>query len=283
MKKRIPFFIPLALFSILLSSCKLTLENPELLKKPVVTNSTTKNSINISISKLSDETKYIHIYRLDTSDENAEPVTLGMIYPDAFEASENSYIFPDELLYKNHTYKYMVRYCDDDGYHYTDWSNEIKVAETQSVFSDTDPLGYITNSTVYFTYDDEFYTLTLNGELAAPSFEGFEDFYPMLILQTGELKQVFKLTSIADKTVIYLRGGMLPNALLDSPLEIQGVVAQKKIYDNDDPEIEENEKKTKYVIWSQPTKINVKNYSDPIVVPSVEGSAGIDYSRKAKY
>lgn len=280
MKKWIPFFISLALLSLFFCACKLSMENPELLKKPVVTNSTTKNSINITISKISDETKYIHIYRLDTSEERAETVNIGIIYPDSFESSENSYIFLDELLYKNHTYKYKVRYCDNDGYHYTEWSNEITVNDTQSAFTETDQLEYIANSTVYFIYDEEFFTLTLNGTLSVPSFEGFEDFSPMLIIEAGDRTEIFKLASIEDKSVIYLRSGMLPNAFLDTPLNIKGIVGQKKIYEDDDPELEENEKRIKYIVWTAPTSISVKNFSDPIIIPSLEGSAGIDYSRK---
>lgn len=282
MKKRIFLFtISIALTGILFCTCKLSLEDTELLKKPVVSNSTTKYSINISISKLNDETKYIHIYRQDTSLEKPETVNIGVLYPEGFEASENSYIFTDELLYKNHTYKYKVRYCDNDGYHYTDWSNEIKVSETQSAFDDTVNFSYISNSTVYFWYHDEFYTLSLNGNLTAPTFEGAEDFSPMLIIETSTRTELFLLPSIEDTTTVNLRGGILPSNFLGTELKFKGIVGQKKIYAN--PDAEEGEDKiVKFIIWTPPTEIPLMNYSDKIIIPTLEGNTGIDYSRSAK-
>ncbi len=278
MKKRIfLLYIFIAFAAFILSSCQLTITDTELLTKPGVSNSTTKNSINISISKLNNETKYIHIYRQDTSLEKPDTVIIGLLYPEAFEASENSYIFPDELLYKNHTYKYKVRYCDNDGYHYTEWSNEIKVSENQSAFDDTVNFEYISNSTVYFWYHDEFYTISLNGELGMPAFEGSEEFSPMLIVESAEKTQLFLLPSLEDSTTLNLRGGILPSDFLGTPLKFPGIVGQKKIYAN--PDAEEADKIVKFVIWTPATAIPLQNYSDQIIIPTLEGNTGIDFSK----
>ena len=286
MKKRTLFFYILSSFLVvLLMSCKVDMVDTSLLVKPDIDTST--KHVTLIVHKISNDTAYINIYRqkVDSSSSEEEPIyNIGIIYPKAIDNGEQTYRFIDELVYVNTSYRYRARYFDTDGYHYTDWSNTIKVDEDfESAYEQNKSLAYKTTSNVTFTFDETDYTLTLTGALIMPDITSFdENFHPMLIVNNGISTQVFKISpeTLTDRQPITLKD-RLPLEFLDRNIVIQGVLAQQ--YDYLNPDAEESELIIKTIHWTTPTNLKVSGYSDNIIkVPSVLATKGFDYTSNVR-
>ena len=289
MKKGTSFILFFAaILGITFSSCKLKIEDESLYDKPAV--SITKDQVTVVISRVSVDTKYINIYRRDK--QNDEVYNIGILFhPEALLEDNKNYIYVDSLVKEGHSYDYRVRYRINDEYFYSEWSNKIEVTSENNAYEESVNLTYQANGATLI-YEKTDFTLKIDGNMTAPDFPEFstENYKPMLIFKSDKLTQAFEIASIADDTIIELRG-LLPSEFLDTNISILGIVAQKIIYDDDTFEddadgdgIEDNKKAKKTIVWSEPTELDLigAGSSKTIYIPSQSGNAGLDYSRTAK-
>ena len=231
MKKGTSFILLFAaILGITFSSCKLKIEDESLYDKPAV--SITKDQVTFVISRVSVDTKYINIYRRDK--QNDEVYNIGILFhPEALLEDNKNYIYVDSLVKEGHSYDYRVRYRINDEYFYSEWSNKIEVTSENNAYEESVNLTYQANGATLI-YEKTDFTLKIDGNMTAPDFPEFstENFKPMLIFKSDKLTQAFEIASIADDTIIELRG-LLPSEFLDTNISILGIVAQKIIYDDD--------------------------------------------------
>ena len=283
MKKGTSFILFFAaILGITFSSCKLKIEDESLYDKPAV--SITKDQVTVVISRVSVDTKYINIYRRDK--QNDEVYNIGILFhPEALLEDNKNYIYVDSLVKENHSYDYRVRYRINDEYFYSEWSNKIEVTSENNAYEESVNLTYQANGATLI-YEKTDFTLKIDGNMTAPDFPEFstENYKPMLIFKSDKLTQAFEIASIADDTIIELRG-LLPSEFLDTNISILGIVAQKIIYDDDTFEddadgdgIEDNKKAKKTIVWSEPTELDLigAGSSKTIYIPSQSGTAGLD-------
>lgn len=272
MKKNI--FGALFIFALVSSliSCNFTFSGSEYSDKPGV--EAIDKIITLSIPYQSDTTKYINVYRKDVNDKTDTDVNIGLLYTSSYD-TKSAYTFFDKMIVKNHTYKYRVRYSDVDGYTYSEWSDEITAKDG---YIDSSLLKYQANNAVFYLNDGD-YSLKISGEILPPQIENFDTEYnSMLIVSNGTKTEVFKLESLANDTVIALRG-RLPEDFIDVEITILGIVAQKSDIDStDDPTVEIQ---PKAVHWIEPTEIEVFGFkNNKFTIPSIDGKDGLDYSKK---
>ena len=277
MKKRTSFLtVLIAILSISVLACNIKIQEEELFDKPLV-NVTTKQ-VTIIIPKMSSDTDYINVYRRDK--QNDKVINIGIIYPEALENDGKNYSYIDELVKKGHSYDYRTRYHTNGEYYYSEWSDTIEIKSTYNFYADADVLLYKPGST-YLLYNRDDYSLTIKGTITAPTAitDFSTDYKPMLIIKSKKATQVFKILDIANDTKIALRS-ILPLDFMDTPITIQGIVAQKNIYE--DPSVPDDEKVTKVVIWTEPASIDVQGAGSDkkITVKSQSGNEGLDYGRK---
>ena len=284
MQKRTSFiYLIFAIF--FLFSCKVDVANTSLVQKPDI--SLTDKQVTLMIPKVNSQTFYINIYRQDVTDPNnpGEVLNIGLLYPTAYKADNQTYDFIDFLVTQNRTYIYKVKYLDVDGIYYSNWSNAVKIdKDFEKAYPETKKLTYTTSSTTRFSYDETNYSLLLNKPLQNPEIESFTETYqPMIIVSNGLSSQVFKIShdSLSNiKAPITLKD-RLPDSFLDTNIVIEGILAQ--IIEYVDPKAEEDKLEIKTVHWTAPTKIPVKGYTDNIIkIKSSHANTGLDYSHRAK-
>lgn len=282
MKKGFSFLcIISALLCLSVLSCKLKVEEDkeELLQKPDIDLS--DQQVTLIIPKINSKTEYINIYRHDSNDKDE---IVGLIFPEYLNSSDSTYRFIDRLVYENVKYKYKVRYKDNEGFHYSEWSDEKKIENISGAYSSGTALTYTADG-VKFKFSSTDYTLKVDGTITAPSaISGFSTAYtPALIIKASDKTQVFEVTAefLAGTEEISLRG-MLPLDFMNKDIKIEGLVAQKKEYDNPN-ETDEKKKRIKFIRWTTLTSIKVSGRSDNIInVPSQAGASGYDYTRSVK-
>lgn len=280
MKKATSFsFTILAILGITFFACKLKVEEADLYDKPGV--NVTNNQVTIIIPKISNDTKYINVYRRDK--QNDEVINIGILYhPLALENDNKNYCYIDTLVKIDHSYEYRVRYNVNDGYYLSEWSDTIYIDSTYKAYPEEQNLSYKANG-AYFIYEKTDFTLLISGNILLPDFPEFRSEYykPMLIVSTDESTQTFEISSVANGTSIALRG-LLPAKFFDKEITIQGIVAQKTVFD--DPDKVETERLIKSVTWTEPEKLDIvgAGSSKTVIIPSQSGAEGLDYSRKVR-
>lgn len=286
--------------------CKFSFADGTYLTKPDV--EAKDGLISISIPRQSSDTQYINLYRKDVASDDDQIVNIGLLYPSALESTGTVYIFLDTMVVQNHTYTYMARYCESDGYYPTEWSNEVTVT---GGYEETTSLKYKENG-ASFAVNETDYTLRLMGNILEPDIPDYE---PMLIVSNGTKTQVFKIENskngnvqdtdesdnteadddvdddadsneektniLQDNLIISLRG-YLPGDFLNTDVTIIGIVGQKvEKSASDDPESQDTGS-VKRIFWTEPTEIRIRGYQDKTIhIPAFNGSDGVDYSRKA--
>lgn len=281
MKKGTSFFyIFIAILGITFSSCNFKLKESNNYNKPDV--KLTDTEIIIVIPCINTKTKYINVYRRDKIDD--EVVNLGVLFhPEALEENHKNYYFIDEFALRTHTYDYRVRYCINDKYYYTDWTEEKEIPDNTNFFEDTLNFAYTTNSAKLIidtpNGPNGIYTLEIDGTITPPNFPNNSDFEPALIVSSETASQTLLLPSIASGTNKTLTE-FLPSIFLDTDIKFEGIVGQKVIYD--DPS--SADPKIKQIIWTQPAAIDIDGYNTDgtIYIPSITGIDGHDYSRNVK-
>ena len=280
MKKGTSFFyLLIAILTITFSSCTLKVEDEDLYDKPGV--NVTDNQVTLIIPKISNDTKYVNVYRRDLQKD--DEVNIGILYhPLALENDNKNYCYIDTLIKKEHSYEYRVRYYDGSNYNYSEWTDSIYIESTYKAYPESQNLSYDANN-ASLIYERTDYTLTFSGSIIPPDFPEFtsEGYKPMLIVKNPDTIQAFELSSIASNSTPVSLRGMLPNEFLDTEITILGIVGQKTVYE--DPNKPDDEKQMKMVIWTEPTEIPVSGSgsSNIITIPAQTGTAGLDYSRKA--
>ena len=279
MKKGKLWFLVISIVSLLFCTCKLDIEDTELTDAPEA--STANNQVSIIIPRLNNDTKYINIFRKDSAKSNIE--CLGILFPNAL--MDRNYLFVDELVNKDHKYKYKVRYCDNNGYSESKWSNEISTKDKDFANLDSAKMTY-TTSGVRFNYNETDYTLTIEGTVGKPDFTGYADeeddaedplYKPMLIVSSGKRSEAIAISSIADNTVIPLRN-ILPSYFQNTDITIAGLVAQKNEYV--DRSLDPEKRVTKSIIWTELAEISLRGNgsSKTLNIPPQVGEAGLDYT-----
>lgn len=293
MKKGTSFFyISLAFLAVSIFSCKLKMEDEDLYDKPGV--NITQNQVTVIIPKVGNGTKYINVYRRDK--QNDEAINIGILYhPQALENDGKNYCYIDSLITKSHSYEYRVRYYIDGEYYYSEWSDKIFIESTYNAYDESVNLAYRANG-CYLEYEPTDYSLTFRGNIQTPSFTEYssQNYKPMLIVQCGDKTQVFDVPAITDTTKVALRS-ILPSDFFDTDISIQGIVAQRTIFDDDsDDELLDNDtnsdgvpdtdKQKKVIIWTAPTSLELVGAGSAklINIPSQTGTAGLDYGRRVK-
>ncbi len=283
MKKGFSFLcIISALLCLSVLSCKLKVEEDkeELLQKPDIDIS--NKQVTLIIPKFNSNTSYINIYRKDSAGKDE---IIGLIFPKDLSSNDSTYRFIDELVYENERYQYKTRYKDSDGFHYSEWSNEIKIDCIDDAFSSSDYLTYKVESGTKLKFSSTDYTLKVDGTITAPSaISDFASAYtPALIFKESDKTQVFEVsTDFLEGTEEISLRGLLPSDFMDRDIQILGLLAQKKVFDNPN-ETDEKKKRIKFIRWTSLESIKVQGKSDNILnIPAQAGAAGFDYSRSVK-
>lgn len=280
MKKFVLTIVSILLLSIGFSGCNLvSIQDKDLADAPGVAE--TSGGITLTIYRYSTDTRYINIYREDVSDTaNGEIVNLGIIFPSAYGSDARSYLLEDKWIENGHKYQYMVRYAEADGLYYnSEWSS----TATCSLSLQEAGIKYDTTNS-QFNYNKADYTLTIHGAPIAPALDSFtivedgdnsEKWKPVLAVKAGSVVQVFSLESIADNTIINLRG-LLSAEFLNTEIQILGILGQKEIYtkptDGSTPVI-------KMILWTLVSEIPIEGYSGNLItITSESGTAGYDFS-----
>lgn len=287
MKKGFSFLcIISALLCLSVLSCKLKVEEDkeELLQKPDLRN--IDGRVTLIIPKINSKTDYINIYRKDNNNDEI----VGVIYPKDLPSGDITYDFIDKLVFENVKYKYKVRYHDSDGFHYSDWSDELKVQNITGAYSSGTELVYgLENSNTKFQFSETDYTLkVINGAITAPTaITNFSNEYiPALVIKAGSDIRAFEIKdnpeNFLDGTEPISLRGFLPNDFKDKNITIVGIVGETKEYINPE-ETDDTKKIAKYIRWTSIKNVSVSGHRDnTIMVPSESGSKGHDLSRSVK-
>jgi|GEM_PF-1538845 len=288
MKKSILNSLSIFLFSfIIFNSCKTGIVIGENWDAPDIYYE--NDNLIVSIPVKSADTKYINVYRQDVTIPNKESeiVNIGVLFPKQMnevpnEKFKNGYPFPDSLVYKNHKYKYMLRYSMPDRNYKTEWSDPKEVKKGY----DASRTFHYQAEGVKFIYNSANYSVKIEGSMLLPNNDDFSEYSPMIIVSNSKDIQLFPVDSVASMTEITLRD-KLPDIFLDKEIKITGLLAQKKEYvatvDSDGNPIPENKLVCKRISFTEPTPITFEHGITTIVIPSLNGSNGLDYSRKISH
>ena len=275
MKKGTSFFyILVSILCLVLCTCKLSLEDTDLMRKPDINRS--EAQVTLTIHKINSTTDYINVFRMESGETE---ITRGLIYTHD-HPNVTTYTFYDNLLKDGKKYKYRVRYHDAKGYYYSAWTDEIKIEDTQA-YSSSDILTYSSNGAKFNITSN---SISLTAALSAPSaIPDFDDYIPMLVATAGDKTEVFELTDdfiSATGNPIALQG-LLPLDFMDRDITISGILAYKKQLANPS-ETDESKKKVEFISFTEPLELAIQGKRNNIVnIPSQSGQAGFDY-RSAK-
>lgn len=233
-KNSISLFLISALFIFSFISCDLTVTDGNYRNAPNVEYNDAGN-INISISKISSETKYITIYRFNASNEtpsNTElGIPIGIIYPQNY--SEDAYTFTDSYAYNKRSYCYKLRYyTSDDNIIFTKWSNKIAITNGTSTYG----LDYdLTYDSEKLTYDKTTETLTLASTLeftssADTTITAKFETTPYIAIECSEGS---RLMPFSTDITVYIRN-FIPSEFYDTEITILGFVAVQNAQTKED-------------------------------------------------
>ncbi len=264
MKNNIRFFTILLSLVFIFSSCGIKFVDDNLLSSPTATTIGTSNVL--SIKKHNSDTKYINVYRQDvTGGTNSAIENIGIIYP---LAKEVTFIFQDDLILKDRSYRYYARVYDGVDYYKTDWSNTVKNGDAGITYSvESDLPGYASGSSWTYTKEDYKITYTLPSD---------SDYPLAIVMECGNKTQIFQLSQVkggTDETISLV--GLLSPDYYDKPVKVLGVCGQKVTSENG---------KKHYVHWTRLTPITISGdgISDETTFTISSSTAGNveDYSRQ---
>lgn len=267
----------LTIFSI--SACKIEAVDESLIKRPDIDSH--NSSFKITVKKISDDTDYINVYRIDKSNTN-DVLNIGVIFPKNFDNSNTSYIFEDIYVIRDASYKYMIRYHSKDGtYQSSEWTDYYEAS-----------FSTVTDKTNFqFTMIDNEITFTPNnGTLLFPKNPDSEnsnvkkpdeitDAEPMMALKTDDGAILFSLGKnqydSEETTAIDLKT-TLPDSYFDKEITVLGLVAQKKDLNS--------KSKVMRLYWSEPTELKISGGKNNVIKVSKDiGSEDVyDYSNPSE-
>lgn len=235
------------------------------------------SSVTIAIQKISNDTKYINVYRKDTTTKKV--LNIGIIFPKNFDSNTQTYIFEDSNVVKDLSYSYMVRYCNkNDAYVNTDWSKAKKVTFGSS---SADNLIYTVDAQLNYTANDKSLQIikkdgSTDITITEPSdITDFTTKYkPALAFETADAAKVISITDKQlDGTEKISLIGFLPEDFLNTEVTIIGLIGQCVEYK------EKSTTEAKRVYWTAPTPIKVKDSSNnTIQIDTTTNNDGYDYS-----
>lgn len=228
-KNSTSLFLISALFIFSFISCDLTITDGNYRNAPNVEYNEAGN-INISISKINSETKYITIYRFNASNESPSNtelgIPIGIIYPQNY--SEDAYTFTDSYTNNARSYCYKLRYyTSDDNVTFTKWSDKIAITNENSTYG----LDYdLTYDTVTLTYDKTKETLSLSSALEFTSSADSEitakfETIPYIAIECSEGSC---LMPFSTDTTVYVRN-IIPSGFYDTEITILGFIAVQNV------------------------------------------------------
>lgn len=279
MKKFIRSFIPVTILmvlfgSLIYTSCKLSIEDDTTAVTPDA--ASIGKTINLTIKKYDSGVSYINVYREDTTSGSGS-VNIGVIYPAAFNNQVAIY-FKDSLVTKNHVYKYKVRYNMDGNFVYSNWTGGIKAED-----------GYDSTDKLTFFGDNNFSFNSSSGVLRQTNNTNFVNYTDTILSYSTVLgirsdagSKLISVTRSNDTPPAAPADGKfnpddvsltqnLPSALLNTPLEVVGLIGQLE---------EKDGSVVKIVHWTEPFPIKIDGSTNKkITVKAGTNSTGHDYSR----
>jgi len=283
MKKNILCSLLIFSFILAFSACDIV----EITENAKITSPDIKKSatgIIVSLKNSIQDVEYVNFYRQDitgfpAADESTFPIeNIGLVFT---LDNNTTFVYNDDNLFKNRTYRYYVRLYDkNDGYTKSEWTAGI---------TPTSGLTYDGSTSIYYgigtntklIYNENEKKLVISGTITAPNgIANFETEYsPALVFSCSEGTQAVKISSSADSTEIYL-DDILPETFFNVDVKILGIVGQYEEIENADEEDEELQR----VVWTGISAIPVYNTSgtaiseNTIVVKVKHGNGGYDYS-----
>lgn len=273
------------------TSCDIELKDSAEAAAPLVSH--TESGIVLTIKKFADSNTYINIYRRNVTgvdekkwDKITEYEKIGVVYPRNFPTTASTYTYEDLLVYKDETYQYCVRYSSSTSKNRSSWSDAITPKAKAGKDSDTS-FTYDVNE---LFYDEAKQTINFKSNIKLQ--DQIKDFEPMLVVKAGDKCEIFSLP-IKDKLVLKntptpLISVLPPDFLYTdtNPVEIEilGLVGQKKNYDRELLEDEDDESKLKNLsdTWTPIAYVTVYDLNgdevEKMKVSNSSGQAGVDYS-----
>ena len=241
------------LTAVLLCGCKFNLSDSKYLDRPDVL--VRDGYFEIIAPYISANTESITIYRQNVHDKtDTEIERVAIVYPKGIEdTSDQTMHYDDERVLVAQEYRYYLRFTDKNGErNRTEWSE--KKVLTNGGASAANLLAY--SVTVDYTYNPETMILALPSgtDFTAPAdtvIKDIDSYKPALVLQTGDIIQVFEVPG-EDTTHVNLKS-LLPTNFLYTDVSLLGIVGQKIETNSKNPEI------SKCVSWTNLTPIKVKN------------------------
>ncbi|MCQ2575994.1 MAG: hypothetical protein MJ162_04550 [Treponema sp.] len=191
------------------------------------------SGIVITLPISSSDTEYINIYRLDTASD--EEINIGILFTKYQSEKDTVYLFEDSYVEKNHTYKYRARLFEtDDGYFWTDYSDEVKAVNGLSEL-----VGYKVLAAGpdegKITFKEESRKFILSDgpshDKIVPSTEGNFDaeFTPALVVEIVETKQR-SIFPIEGTSVDMHFQELLPDNFYNTDIKFLGIAGIKREY-----------------------------------------------------
>ena len=261
-----------------LTGCNWNLSDTKYLERPDV--ELIDSGFRINGNYVSSEIDYINIYREDLQDAGKTKIErIAVLFPKGDPTPGNqNYFYIDKNIYKNHKYRYYVRFVSKGEKNRTEWS-EVKQhpnigAESSASFA------YNLNSG-YYKYDKDSMTLAIQG---APDFtpplstviDDIDKYKPALVFQAGDLIQAFELSDPNTTKLVHLKT-LLPQSFLNTDISLLGIVGQKKVENTSGKTTE-----LQSITWTDIAKIAIKDgQNNTLSVIKIEmkyGDEGFDYS-----
>ncbi len=255
MKKNSDFFCVITFFVLAaaLSGCKINFSESESLKGPEV--KTTVSGIGVIITKRSQQTKYIDVFRKKADESDTESVHIAKIFPAAQNSSAANYLFED-LYFEAAEYKYKVRWSEPSGEYTSSWSETITpTGESKTA----DEISYdFSNASITVNIESKELNIT---SYSGPS-DSLSEFSHAMIVTNGTETQTFDVNSYfvdsetksIKSTITITLAGILPEEFkANGKITVLGFVPQKKNF------ADEEKTTVKEIIWGLPSYKNGEN------------------------
>lgn len=253
MKRHTDFFCVITFFVLTaaLSGCKINFSESESLKGPEVR--TTVSGIGVIITKRSQQTKYIDVFRKKADEADTESVHIAKIFPASQNSSGASYFFED-LYFEAAEYKYRVRWSEPNGEYTSSWSEAITPTGKAKT---TDEISYnFSNANISVNTESKELKIT---SYSAPSDSLSEFSHAMIVTnesgtQTFDVNSYFVDSETIKSTITIPLAGILPEDFKSNgKITVLGFVPQKKNF------ADEENTAVKEIIWGLPSYEKGKN------------------------
>ena len=277
MKKTVlSLFVCTFVAAVLLCGCKFNLSNSKYLDRPDVL--VRNGYFEIIAPYISTNTESITIYRQNVHDRTDSAIErVAVVFPKGLDdTSDQTMHYDDERVLAAQEYRYYLRFTDKNGVkNRTEWSDK-KILQSGGA-SNANKLAYTVNASYTYTPETMVLSLPAGTDFTPPDdsvIKDIDDYKPALVLQAGDIIQVFELQG-GITTSVNLKI-LLPEDYLYTDVTLLGIVGQKTEYNDKNPEV------LKRISWTNLTPIKVKNQAgnelETFRLEPEYGEAGFDYS-----